>query len=334
MTVSFPRFREQPMDHFERMYSLHQVLRGRRYPASTGELMELLECSRSTLHRTISNMRDFLGAPILNTPGRGYFYDKAARTFELPGLWFRRDELEALLVMDHLLKSVQPGMLRRYVDPLRARLTQILDAGVSGRQRFPTHRVRILRTHARCVPKSLFVPVATALIERHQLSFTYSGRATGTVTQRIASPQRLVYYRDQWYLDCWDEGKDALRTFSIDRMRDIEILDGAAHNVPEHELDAALTAGYGLFSGPARHRARLVFTPERARWVADEVWHHDQVGHFRSDGYYELVVPYADPRELVGDILRYGGDVRVMGPQSLAEHVRGHLERAVEQYGK
>ena len=106
---------------------------------------------------------------------------------------------------------------------------------------------QVLRAHARSVSKALFVPAATALIGRHQLSFTYSGRATGTVTQRIVSPQRLVYYRDQWYLDCWDEGTDALRTFSIDRMRDIEILDDAARGVPEHELDAALTAGYGLF---------------------------------------------------------------------------------------
>ena len=134
--------------------------------------MELLECSRPTLHRTISHMRDFLGAPIQNSPGRGYFYDREAQAFELPGLWFRRDELEALLVMDHLLKSVQPGMLRRYVDPLRPRLTRILDAGVSGRQRFPMHRVRILRAHARSVSKALFVPAATALIGRHQLSFT------------------------------------------------------------------------------------------------------------------------------------------------------------------
>lgn len=320
------------MDHFERMYSLHQSLRGRRYPASTGDLMELLGCSRSTLHRTISHMRDFLGVPILNTPGRGYFYDKEAQTFELPGLWFRRDELEALLVMDHLLKSVQPGMLRRYVDPLRARLTQILDAGVSGRQRFPMHRVRILRAHARSVSKALFVPAATALIGRHQLSFTYSGRAAGTVTQRIASPQRLVYYRDQWYLDCWDEGKDALRTFSIDRMRDIEILDAAARGVPEHELDAALTAGYGLFSGPARHRARLVFTPERARWVADETWHPNQTGQWLADGRYELTVPYADQRELVGEILRHGAEVRVVEPKSLVEAVRGQLRGALAGY--
>ena len=320
------------MDHFERMYSLHQTLRDRRYPASTGDLMELLECSRSTLHRTISHMRDFLGAPILNTPGRGYFYDKEAQTFELPGLWFRRDELEALLVMDHLLESVQPGMLRRYVAPLRARLTRILDAGVSGRQRFPMDRVRILRAHARSISKALFVPAATALIGRHQLSFTYAGRAAGTVTQRIASPQRLVYYRDQWYLDCWDEGKDALRTFSIDRMREIEVLDFNAREIPEHELDAALTSGYGLFSGPVRQSAKLIFTAERARWVADERWHTDQNGHFRADGRYELAVPYADPRELAGEILRHGGEVKVEEPPELVELVRVQLEEALAQY--
>ena len=320
------------MDHFERMYSLHQTLRGRRHPASTGDLMELLECSRSTLHRTIGHMRDFLGAPILNTPGRGYFYDKGAQTFELPGLWFRRDELEALLVMDHLLKSVQPGMLRRYVDPLRSRLTRILDAGVSGRKRFPMNRVRILRAHARSVSRALFVPAATALIGRHQLSFTYSGRAAGMVTQRIASPQRLVYYRDQWYLDCWDEGKDALRTFSIDRMRGIEVLDCDAREIPEHQLDAALTSGYGLFSGPVRQRAKLIFTAERARWVADERWHADQVGHFRADGCYELAVPYADPRELAGEILRHGREVKVEEPPELVELVRVQLEEALAQY--
>lgn len=320
------------MDHLERMYVLHRTLRVRRYPASTSVLMDLLECSRSTLHRTISHMRDHLGAPILNAPGRGYFYDKTAGKFELPGLWFRRSELEALLVMEHLLEGVQPGILTRYVDPLRAKVQQILDVGVTGPRSFPTNRVRILRAHARTVPEGLFVPVASALIERRQLAFAYAGRAAGTVTRRTASPQRLVYYRDQWYLDCWDEGKDALRTFSIDRMGDVEILDRAARDVGDDELDAALTGGYGLFSVPARQKARLVFTPERARWVADERWHADQVGRFREDGFYELVVPYSDPRELVGEILRHGAGVVVVEPESLAESVKEQLEAALVEY--
>ena len=137
------------MDNFERVYALHKLLDSRHHPVSTAELMRELECSRSTLHRTISNMRDYLHAPILNAHGRGYFYDKtAAGSFELPGLWFRQDELEALLVMDHLLKRVQPGILQTYIAPVQEKLQQILDAGVTRPRRFPADRVRILRTHS------------------------------------------------------------------------------------------------------------------------------------------------------------------------------------------
>lgn len=321
------------MPNFERIYALHQCLRSRRHPASTDELMAELECSRSTLQRTLAEMRDFLGAPILNVPGRGYFYDRTAEKFELPGLWFRRDELEALLVMEHLLGSVQPGLLSLHINPLRDKLKAILDAGVKGRLPFPSHRIRILRTHARTVRAAQFGPAATAIVERRQLTFSYAGRAAGTTKQRTASPQRLVYYRDQWYLDAWDEDKDALRTFAIDRMEEAEVLDQSAREVEEAELDAALTSGYGLFAGPAKQRARLVFTPERARWVADELWHPDQSGRHLADGHYELTVPYADPRELLGEVLRYGDGVKVVGPQSLIDLVRARLDGARAQYG-
>lgn len=321
------------MPNFERIYALHQSLRSRRYPASTDELMAELECSRSTLQRALAEMRDFLGAPILNVPGRGYFYDPTAERFELPGLWFRRDELEALLVMEHLLGSVQPGLLSLHINPLRDKLKGILDAGVTGHQPFPSHRIRILRTHARTVQETQFVPAATAVVEQRQLAFTYAGRAAGTTAHRTVSPQRLVYYRDQWYLDGWDEGKNALRTFAIDRMGEAEVLDEPAREVAEAELDAALTSGYGLFAGPAEQQARLIFTPERARWVADELWHPDQSGRHLPDGRYELTVPYSDPRELVGEILRYGPDVKVVGPESLIDLVRGHLQGALMQYG-
>ncbi len=321
------------MDSHERTYALHLSLAARRQPASTQELMDELGCSRSTLHRTIVRLRDGLGAPILNSPGRGYFYDRSAPSFELPGLWFRADELEALLVMDDLLETVQPGVLRAQLGPLRDKVSNLLDASVRGREPFPTHRIRILRSHARQVPTASLTTVATAVVERRRLAFRYAGRVAGQTADRRTAPQRLVYYRDQWYLDAWDEDKDALRTFSIDRMAHIETLDGTGPDVGDRQLDALLTAGYGLFAGPAEHNARLLFTAERARWVAEETWHPDQTGRFLPDGRFELRVPYADERELVGEILRHGPEVDVLEPASLREAVRDRLELTVRRYG-
>ena len=118
----------------------------------------------------------------------------------------------------------------------------------------------------------------------------------------------------------------------FDRMADMEILDRSGREIGEDELDDLLTAGYGLFAGPAKHTARLRFTAERARWIADETWHPDQTGRFLRDGQYELRVPYSDERELVGEILRHGPDVKVVAPISLVRAVRERLERAAAWY--
>ena len=250
----------------------------------------------------------------------------------MSGLWFRADELEALLVMDDLLETVQQGVLHTQLGPLRNRVRQLLDRGDQGRGPFPTHRIRILRSHARQVPTRNLTAVASAVVEQRRLAFRYAGRIAGETTYRHVAPQRLVYYRDQWYLDAWDEDKDDLRTFSIDRMSNIEALDGTARDVADEQLDALLTAGYGLFAGPAKHKAHLVFTAQRARWVADETWHPEQTGRFLPDGRYELTVPYADEREVVGEILRHGPDVEVLGPESLIAILRDRLERAARKY--
>ena len=91
-------------------------------------------------------------------------------------------------------------------------------------------------------------------------------------------------------------------------------LDKAAQDIPDHRLDAALGAGYGIFAGPSTEVAKLRFSPKRARWVASEQWHPEQRGETREDGSFILEVPYSDDRELVMDIMKYGPDVEVLEP--------------------
>ena len=45
-----------------------------------------------------------------------------------------------------------------------------------------------------------------------------------------------------------------------------------------------------------------------------------------------MTVPYADERELVGEILRHGPDVEILGPESLIEVVHDRLERGARKY--
>jgi len=66
--------------------------------------------------------------------------------------------------------------------------------------------------------------------------------------------------------------------------------------------------------------------------VAAERWHPNQEGTLRKDGSYELKVPYSDDRELIMDIMKYGGDCTVVSPQALVKRVAAELERGLSLY--
>ena len=320
------------MNVFDRIYALHKQLAGARRPIAKATLEARLECSPATVKRLIRDMRLYLDAPIeYDREYNGYYYDRDTDAhFELPGLWFSAGELISLLALDQLLESVQPGLLSADLAPVRRRVERILDSRAMGAGEL-SQRTRVLRATARA-PGAAFADVASGLALRRRLNITYHGRARDTRSQREVSPQRLVYYRDNWYLDAWCHDARGLRSFSLDRIKAAEVRDSAAHEMTADALDAALAAGYGIFSGPAEATAILRFSARAARWVADEQWHPDQQGSFLPDGRYELRVPYAAAEELLRDVLAYGPEAEVIGPRSLRDAIAERLVAAVRLY--
>ncbi|WP_423823346.1 WYL domain-containing protein [Salinisphaera sp. SPP-AMP-43] len=320
------------MNVFDRIYALHKQLAGARRPVPKATLEARLECSPATVKRIIRDMRLYLDAPIeYDREYNGYYYaGEADARFELPGLWFDAAELVSLLAMDQLLETLEPGLLSADLAPVRRRLERILESRAMGTGELSA-RTRVLRATARR-PGSAFADVAGALAMRRRLTMRYHGRVRDRVTERSVSPQRLVYYRDNWYLDGWCHDAEGLRSFSIDRIQSADIDTVAATDMDPQSLDAMLGSGYGIFSGTAGQTAVLRFSAAAARWVADEQWHPDQAGEWRDDGAFELRVPYAASEELLRDVLAYGPEVEVVAPASLREAAAERLARAAAIY--
>ncbi|MFZ5524632.1 MAG: helix-turn-helix transcriptional regulator [Pseudomonadota bacterium] len=323
------------MDRLQRIYKLHQAVSSRRYPVSCQTLQDELECSRATVNRIIQEMRLHFNAPIeYNRSHNGYHYALSdGQTFELPGLWFSETELYALLATQQLLAHVQPGLLDTQLKPVKERIEQILAARHLGSEEI-SKRVRILRMTGRNVALECFQTVAGALLQRNRLRISYHGRGNDQTSSREISPQRLIHYRDNWYLDAYCHTRNALRSFAVERITAAKALPQRCRDVPERQLDAHYASSYGIFAGKPKHTAVLRFTPERARWVADEHWHPHQQSQVFEDGSYELRIPYSDPRELVMDILKHGADVEVIAPAALRSAVAEHLKNALGRYRK
>lgn len=275
-------------------------------------------------------VRDRLNAPVVwDRDQAGWRLDAASAhagtQYELPGLWFTAEEVHALLTMQHLLSHLDAGgLLSPHIEPLMNRLGRILGTGA------PAHadvarRIRVQTVGARRLHLPHFQAVGTALLRRHRLDILYRGRSRDENSQREVSPQRLIHYRDNWYLDAWCHWRQGLRSFSVDAIERVAVLDKPAIDVSAMELDAQLGAGYGIFAGRHVRWATLRFSAERARWVAAEVWHAQQRGHWDDTRRWVLELPYADPRELIMDILRHVPEVEVMAPDDLREAVAEKL---------
>lgn len=300
-----------------------------------------LEISESTLKRDIRDLRDLYGIPVsyrpaldawvLDTEQGGTDRDVPQA---IPALWFTAREAHALLTMQQLLAEFDAdGVLRAHVGPLRKRLLAMLQArGGSGEE--IARRIRVLPMGARGLPVGQFSQVADATLRRRRLSILYYARGSNARSRREVSPQRLVHYRDNWYLDAWCHRSDALKTFSLDTIEQAAVLQSEAITLDDDRLDCDLAGSYGIFGGPAARMARLRFSAESARWVSSERWHPAQRGRFDAQGRWLLDLPYSQPTELVMDILRHVPEVEVLAPEELEAEVLRRLRQGLNRAGE
>ena len=117
------------MNRSQRIARINALI-SRPQGASLAQLMEELEVSRATANRDLETLRDGMNAPIVyDRDLGGYRFEASGRRigpqYELPGLWFSSTEVQALLTVDHLLSSLEPGLLGELLNPFRHRIRRV-----------------------------------------------------------------------------------------------------------------------------------------------------------------------------------------------------------------
>ena len=323
------------MAQVDRIFELMGFLQNNRYAVTTEKLALHMECSIPTVKRYIAKLRSIYNIPLrYDFKYRGYVLDQSdEESIPFPGLWFNVSELHSLLTIHELIDKLDPGLMKAELLPIRTRIEKILALrGVKTQEL--TKRFSFLGVGVRVCCPLAFRLTATATMERKRLKLRYHSRGEDRVVHRHVSPQRLIYYRGNWYLAAYCHTRRALRTLALERMSEIVPQKTVCHEIDDDQLRDHFTASFGIFAGRPHQEAVLVFTRESARWVAEERWHPDQQGRWLADGSFELRLPYADQRELVMEILRHGPEVRVMAPPELQRAVRERMALALGQYDK
>jgi len=288
--------------------------------------------SKNTFNIARNYLCDVLGAPLKNRKGQGYYYDlKSGETYELPGLWFSAKEIISLALLEQLSETLQPQVVKQLLHPISERLHHLLSKQQVSQHDWQ-HRIKVVSQWQRICEPEHFINVAHALLKRQQLEIDYWQWQTDTTESRIISPQRLVYYRDNWYLDAWCHKRQALRIFSIDAIQQTNTIAETATDIDSEQLNAHVMPGYGIFAGQVQGNAQLKFSKAISTRSSRESWHPDQQSDWTEQGEYLLSVPYSDNRELIRDIMRFGSDIEVLAPETLRGAIKAELEKTLKKY--
>ena len=320
------------MSKLDRIQQLHRIFATHQRPVPLKKIAERLECSERTARRLIDDLQLYFSAPIeYSSEKNGWYYDVAAGKFELPGLWLTGAELQSLTLLLDVLEGVGKGLLGEELGVVERQIHRLLAERGIAPSAFSRH-IRVLPLGNRHLASKTFQQVGDALLRRRRLSIRYKSYSH-QVSQRTVSPQTLVYYRDNWYLDAWCHMRNELRVFSLARIEAIELIEVPVQEIAEEVLRQHFGESYGIFAGKSTHIARLRFFPEIAREIALQQWHPEQRGEWEGNDYL-LSFPYGNPAELIGDILRHVPNIYVESPATLRKAVHERLRVGLELFSE
>lgn len=165
-----------------------------------------------------------------------------------------------------------------------------------------------------------------ALRDRRALHLRYYSATRDAATERDVDPIALDTFDGNTYLQAWCRASEGLRMFRLDRIDEVTVLDEPA-SVPQHVEPAS-----GLFDGAAADElttATLEVGPGAA-WALE--YHPFTVVSEGTGGAVTATLPYATEAWMVRFVLSFGGELTVLGPQSLADAVAERAAAGLANY--
>ena len=319
-------------DHLkmERFSWFHEEVKRGAFPGLRN-VMERFEVSKSTAKRLVAFMRERLHAPLEYDPARGgYRYTDDA--FELPRVPVTQEELLALLLARHLLERSADGVIAERIRRFGEKLLADAAGSALDPERVAASFSAVWHGHAPA-PAPVFEAAVRAVMDRRVLEIVYRSPASGAETRRGVEPHHLKHAMGSWFMVAWCRLRVGWRSFGLSRVAEARVSSEEFRPRPEAEWGHLVNDAFGVFQGDTHETAVLRFSPFRARWVREQVWHERQQIEERPDGGLILSFPVADYREVKMMILSFGPDVEVLEPAGLRKAVMRDIRRMGAVYG-
>jgi len=280
-----------------------------------GELAEELSVSVRSIHRYI-NMLDDMGIPVYSERGP-YGGFSLVRGYKMPPLVFTPQEAVAVFLGTGLVEQMWGQLYREAAHGALAKLDNVLPE--EQRQEISWAKRALLATCLHRVDPHRLTPhlekLRFAIHEGKRIRMLYQGQGQPEPLQREIDPYALVHRGGWWYSVGFCHLRRALRTFRVDRILDLAVLNESFQTPSDFDLRAYLET-----EPQPQVTVCLRFVPEGAGIARDNRPYWDTFEE-QADGSVEVTFAVPDLNWAANIVLSYGGWAVVVGPPELRDLV-------------
>ena len=315
----------------ERFIWFDNEARRERFP-NASKLAIRFEIATKSAQRSIDYFRDRLLAPLeYESSRKGYYYTDP--TFQIPIIRISEEELLALLISRKLITEASAGSLGDELGHISQRLGSLLAANLPGRAK-PEEAFSFRWKTISPTDPLTFKVVTSALLQGKLLTFCYYSPTASDCTMRTVEPHHMVNYMGNWHLIAYCRLRNDWRDFVLGRMTLCQA-EGEVFSIRSKiEWEPYLSNTFGIFQNRESFNVVLRFTPERSRWIKNEVWHEDQTYVICEDGALVLTLTVSHGAEILMEILKHGSHVEVLEPIWLRDKVIEEMKAGLNKYCK
>ncbi len=319
-------------DQLARQWQLIQRLAKSQAGAALDDLAEELGCVRRTVYRDLDALM-FAGFPVISEMRDGRAYYRFLDTFRLGDVPFTSDEILALAFSEDLLRTLEGTVFHDSIRSALAKIRAGLGPELSAYLARLAESFRVLpgphKNYA--LYKDTIRTLNDAVLGRRTVHMRYQTGRTGSVAARDLDPYRVWYRSGGLYVVGLDHKSDEIRTFAVDRIREISATGTRFELRQSFDFDDYIGSSFGVIAESAV-QVRIRFDRRWATYVQERTWHASQRFGKGKAGNVELTMHVGNTPDLRTWILSFGSGAEVLEPEALRRDVQNEHRDALRRY--
>jgi predicted DNA-binding transcriptional regulator YafY len=285
-----------------------------------------------TVRRDLEALQS-VGFPVIAERHNGQTRWRLVEGFrDIPALGFSATELMALTLSRKLLRPLEGTEIQSALDSalnkiasalppqghqyVRA-LDDLFSIGLGPHKNYQEYRSTVDR-------------ITQAIDRTRTVQMRYFSASRGLSSRREVEPYRLWYAAGGLYLIGYCHLRKDVRLFAVERIRSITLTDRPYQMPLGFDVEQYIQDALMVMRG-RRIDVELLFSKKAAGWVKDKLWHSSQETAVLNGGRLRMRLKVADTDELIGWILSFGSQVRVLRPDSLMQRVKEEAARIARE---